>query len=120
MLFADISGTVKTVGACVTGIAAVCSGYVALDGPLPASRQWVVAQNEQLKSRLIDGRLETNKLETYLLRKEETDRAVQIQQEPNAQVKAVYQDRLNTVKDGLDDAVKRKVDLEHEKSTLVK
>jgi hypothetical protein len=119
-MFDEISGTVKMVSACVTGVAAVCSGYVALDGPLPASRQWVVAQNEQLKSRLIDGRLETNKLETYLLRKEETDRAVQIQQEPNAQVKAVYQDRLNTVKDGLDDAVKRKSDLEHEKTTLVK
>jgi|ERR1035437_1829710 hypothetical protein len=119
-MFDDISSTVKLASGLVTGVAALCTGYVAIDGPLPASRQWVIAQNEQLKSRLIDGRLETNKLETYLLRKEETDRAVQIQQEPNASVKAVYQDRLNTVKDGLDDAVKRKGDLEHEKSTLVK
>lgn len=117
-MFPFLVDNIKLIGTCMSGLAAVCGGYVALDGPLPASKKWVIAQSDQLKSRLIDGSLQTNKLETYLLRKEKTDREIQVQQEQNPQVRGIYQNRLDTVNDDLGNAAKQKTDLENEKRQI--
>jgi hypothetical protein len=113
-------GTIlKVAGGAATCITACATGYVTIGGPIPASRQYVIAQNEKLTERLIDNSIQTNKLQLDLLRKEQIDRQVQIKQETSDSVKAIYMERLNAVSDGIAATVSKNSDLEHEKLELV-
>lgn len=109
----------KVISSAIAGCVAVCTGYVSIGGPIPASRQWVIAQNSELKSRLIDNSLQTNHLQLDLLRKEQTDRTVQIQTETNQHVKEIYQERLNTVGDSITETTHKNSALEKEKQEIL-
>jgi hypothetical protein len=116
----DAWGTVfKIGGGAATCLTACVTGYVTLGGPIPASRQYVISQNEKLTERLIENSIQTNKLQLDLLRKEQIDRQVQIKQEPSDSVKAIYMERLNAVSDGITTTVNKNNDLEREKNELV-
>lgn len=115
----EIGSTLKTVGACVASVTAFCTGYYQLGGPIPASHTYVIAQVNQLKERLIDNSIQTNKLQLDLLRKEQIDRQVQIKQENSDSVRAIYQERLNAVGDGITATVNKNNDLERERQDLV-
>lgn len=109
----------KVIGSCFAALTAVCTGYVTIGGPIPASRQYVIAQADQLKERLIENSLQTNRLQLDLLRKEQVDRSIQIQQEANPQVKMIYQDRMNTVTDGINATINKNNELEKEKQNII-
>lgn len=115
-MFTTIIENIKTIGICVGAISACGSGYLYLDGPLPASRQYVIAQNADLKSRLIDSQLQTNTVQRNLLRKEKFDRDIEIQKNPEPSVKQVLQQRLDTINDDLEAVTKERESLVKEKS----
>jgi hypothetical protein len=113
-----VINNIKTIGACATALTAACTGYVTAGGPVPASRQYVIAQTEQLKTRLIENSIQTNKLQLDLLRKEQFDRSIQLQQEGDNHVKAIVQQRLNEVNDSVTDTINKNTDLEKEKQSI--
>lgn len=41
-MFSAIAENIKTIGACVSGGTAVCGGYIYFDGPVPASKHYVL------------------------------------------------------------------------------
>ena len=106
----------KVIGGCVTAIGAVCGGYVAIDGPIPASRQYVVTQNEGLRSRVIDNQLQLNTVQRNLLRKEKLDRDIELTRDPQSPVRSILQQRLDQIHDELDNIEKEREDLRKEKA----
>ena len=40
-MFTTIADNIKTIGACITAVTACGTGYVFLDGPIPATKQYV-------------------------------------------------------------------------------
>lgn len=106
---------ITSVLATLAALVVVTTGYLQLGGPIPATRQYVIEQIEGVRSRLVDSALQTNKLQLDLLRREQFDRQLQIQQEKNPHVKSIYQDRLNVVGDDINNAITRRGDLEKEK-----
>ena len=68
-MWQTIVDNLKVIGSCVTGIVACVSGYVYFDGPVPASRQYVIAEAQAIKKDLIDNRLQINTVQRNLLRK---------------------------------------------------
>jgi hypothetical protein len=108
------------IGACVATISALCAGYVSVGGPIPATRTYVIAQANELKARLIDNSIQTNKLQLDLLRKEQIDRQVQIRTENNEPVRQLYQERLNAVNDSISTTIDKNKSLERERQDLAK
>lgn len=110
--------SIKMVSASIAALTALATGYVTLDGPIPATRQWVQVQNEQVKSRLIDNSLQVNRLELELLHREQFDRQIQIQKEDKPEIRSIYQERLNAVLDSIASTVIKNQDLVREKQSL--
>jgi hypothetical protein len=100
--FSFVTDHLKTIGSCVTAIGAVAGGYVYLDGPIPATRQYVITETKTIKQELVDTRLQLNTTQRNLFRKEQVDRQIDIQKTEDANVKRLLQERLDTVKDELD------------------
>lgn len=110
-----IVDNIKMIGACVTGITACGTGYVYLDGPVPASKHWVISETQTLKRDIIDNRLQTNTVQRQLLRKEQFDRKLDIEKAPDHNVKAILQQRLENIIDELDNVEREREDLIKEK-----
>lgn len=115
-MFAWIVDNVKLVGSCATGVTAICGGYIYMEGPIPATKGYVIAQTEALKYGVIERGLEINDIKRQLLRKEKFDRSIELErtQEPN--VKRLIQERLDSVNDDLDRVDKAREDLRKEKA----
>lgn len=102
----------------VAALCTICTGYASFDGPIPASRQYVLAQVDQLKSRLVDNSLQTNKLQLDLLRREQVDRQIQVQQETVPSVLRLYRERLDTIGDDINVTLRKNEELEREKQRI--
>lgn len=116
MMFAVFAENIKTIGACVSAVGAVCGGYVYLDGPVPATRQYVVAETQSLKGRVIDNQLQLNTVQRNLLRKEKFDRDIELQKNPDSPVRTILQQRLDQINDELDGVEKDREELRKEKA----
>lgn len=118
-MFATIIDNIKTIGICIGTITACGTGYVALDGPVPVSRQYVVAETQQLKqtlgTRVIDNQLQLNTVQRNLLRKEKFDRDLELQKEPTPSVRSILQQRRDQIDDELDNIEKEREELRKEK-----
>lgn len=112
-----IVDNIKMIGVCAAAATSCGTGYVYLGAPVPASKGYVIGQVEQLKSRLIDGQLQTNGLQRDFLRKEKFDRELDISKNPDAGVRSVLQNRLDTINDSLESNVKERSELQREKTT---
>lgn len=106
---------IKTIGACVTGVTACLGGYVYLDGPVPASKQYVIAETQTLKKDVIEGRLQLNTVQKNLLRKEKFDRELDLQKVQDPQFRQVLQQRHEQIADELDNIEKEREKLLEEK-----
>lgn len=115
-MFTAIIDNIKTVGVCISAITACGGGYVYLDMPVPASRHYVIAQNSEIKSRLIDSQLQTNTVQRNLLRKEKFDRDIELGKNPDGPVRSVLQQRLDTINDDLEAVNKERENLVKEKA----
>lgn len=115
-MFGSIVDTLKVVGTCVPIAGAVCGGYVYLDGPIPATKQYVVAETQSLKGRVIDNQLQLNTVQRNLLRKEKFDRDIEIQKDPNSPVRHILQQRVDQITDELDNIEKEREELRKEKA----
>ena len=111
-----IVDNLKAIGVCIGAITACGTGYVALDGPIPATKSYVITQNEGLKSRVIDNQLQLNTVQRNLLRKEKFDRDIEITKEPNSPVRHILQQRLDQISDDLDNIEKERDELRREKA----
>jgi hypothetical protein len=61
-MFQPFADNIKMIGSCISGVAAICGGYIYFDGPIPASKHYVLelvsgqlapirsAQNTQAKA----------------------------------------------------------------------
>lgn len=97
----------KVLGVCGPALGVCGTGYVYFDGPIPASRQYVLAQNGDLKTRLIELQLQQNKSSRDASRADQFIRQQEYQKDPtNFAVKQ----RLDQINDDLE-AIKN----EHEK-----
>jgi len=110
---------IKMVCSTAAAVIAVVTGYIALDGPLPATRQWVLAQNDQLKSRLIDNSLQTNRLELELLRREQFDRKIEATVEQKPEIQSILTERLNSISDSITATITKNQELQQEKAHLL-
>lgn len=99
--FENLSGIARNFSAVCAACGAVAGGYVYLDMPLPATKSYVIAQNRELRSEVIDGRLQTNGIQRQLLRKEKFDRVLDVQKAENPNVRSVLQGRLDQIEDEL-------------------
>lgn len=115
-MFTAIIENIKLVGVCASALTACGGGYVYFDLPTPASKQYVIAQNSEIKSRLIDSQLQTNTMQRNLLRKEKFDRDIEIQKSTDASVRSVLQQRLDTINDDLEAVGKERDSLAKEKA----
>lgn len=106
----------KVIGGCVTAVGAMCGGYIAIDGPVPATKHYVITQNEGLKSRVIDNQLQLNTVQRNLLRKEKFDRDIELTRDPASPVRSILQQRLDQIHDELDNIEKEREDLRKEKA----
>ena len=114
-MLAGIIDNIKAIGVCIGAITACGTGYVALDGPIPASKAYVVAQNEGLRSRVIDNQLQLNTVQRNLLRKEKFDRDIELTKDPASPVRSILQQRLDQIHDELDNIEKEREELRKEK-----
>lgn len=115
-MFSAIIENIKAIGVCIGAITACGGGYVAMDGPIPASRQYVVAQNEGLRGRVIDNQLQLNTVQRNLLRKEKFDRDIELTKDPASPVRSILQQRLDQIHDELDNIEKERDELRKEKA----
>lgn len=112
-----IADHIKTIGVCVSAITACGTGYIYLDGPVPATKQYVVAETQSLKGRVIDNQLQLNTVQRNLLRKEKFDRDIELQRNPETPVRAILQQRIEQISDELDVVEKEREELRKEKTT---
>ena len=117
-MLAGIIDNIKAIGVCIGAVTACGTGYVALDGPIPASKAYVVAQNEGLRSRVIDNQLQLNTVQRNLLRKEKFDREYELQKDTTAppQVRSILKNRVDQIEDELDTIEKEREALRKEKT----
>ncbi len=115
-MFAVIVENIKTIGLCMSAITTCGAGYVYLDMPVPASKNYVIAETATLKSRLIDSQLQTNTMQRNFMRKEKFDREVELQKNPEPTVRSILQNRLDAVNDDLETVNKERESLQKEKA----
>lgn len=106
---------IKTIGACITGITACATGYVYLDGPIPASTRYVANETQTIKRDVIEGRLQLNTVQKNLLRKEKFDRELDLQKVNDPQFRSILQQRHDQIGDELDNIEKEREKLLEEK-----
>lgn len=106
-----IMENIKLIGGCVAGVAAVCGGYVAIDGPIPASRQWTIAEVRETKKDITDGRLEINDVKRQLLKKERFDRSLELERAASEREKALLRERLEWIDGQLDEVTNAREEL---------
>lgn len=111
-----IVDNIKTIGTCVSAVGAVCGGYLYLDGPVPASRSYVLAETQSLKGRVIDNQLQLNIVQRNLLRKEKLDRDIELQKNPDPAVRSILNQRLEQITDELDAIERERDELRKEKT----
>lgn len=114
-LLVAIADNAKAIGAVVTCCTGIGTGYVFLDGPIPASKAFVIAETQSVKRDMIDSRLETNDVRRHLLRKEKLDRTLDLEKEHPANVRAIIRDRLEWIEAELDMLNKARDDLRKER-----
>lgn len=112
----NIKTILGIIGACVAGLTGCAGGYVALDGPIPASKQYVIAENLRVERRAIDTQLQVNTVQRNLLRKERFDRDIELQKEPPPMVRSILNQRIDQIKDELDNIEKEREELRKEKA----
>lgn len=110
----------KVIGVCSGAVGSCVGGYVYLDGPIPASKHFVLAQYDGLKSRVIQSQIQTNALNESLLKQEQASRSADIVKETNPTVRGIYQKRLDEVGDELAKIRKDSESLHVEKGALTK
>ena len=115
-MFAGIVENIKTIGLCISAITTCGAGYVYLDMPVPVSKNYVIAENLTLKSRLIDSQLQTNTMQRNLYRKEKFDREIELQKNPELSVRSILQSRLDAINDDLEVVNKERENLQKEKA----
>jgi hypothetical protein len=103
------------IGAILTCCGTLGGGYVYLDGPLPASRNYVLALEQGLKMRVIDSQLQANSIERRLLRKEKFDRTLEIEKSEDPNVRNILRGRLDQIADEEEAANRERQSLEREK-----
>lgn len=113
----------KGIGAVLTCCTGLAGGYVYMDGPVPATRSYVIAQigelrtmNERLNGRVIDQQLQLNTVQRNLLRKEKFDRDVEISRDPLSSVRGILEQRRDQIVDELDNIEKEREVLRKERA----
>lgn len=106
----------KRIGAVVTCCTGIGGGYIYFDGPVPATKQYVVAETQSLKGRVIDNQLQLNTVQRNLLRKEKFDRDIEVQKDPTSPVRHIIQQRLEQITDELENIEKEREELRKEKA----
>lgn len=115
-MLAGIVDNIKAIGVCLGTLGACGTGYVALDGPVPATKNYVIAETQGLKSRVIDNQLQLNTVQRNLLRKEKFDRDIELTKDPASPVRSILQQRLDQIHDELDNIEKEREELRKEKA----
>jgi len=116
-MFAVIVENARSIGAVLACCTALGSGYVYVDGPIPATKQYVIAQTRSLSSAVIDNQLQTNGIERRLLRKERFDRGLELEKAQEPHVRSILQQRVQQIDDDLDTVTKERHKLEAEKAS---
>lgn len=111
----SVIDNLKTIGACVSALVACAGGYVYFDGPVPASRQYVIAEAQAIKKDLIDNRLQINTVQRSLLRKEKFDRELDLQKVQEQNVRSILHQRIEQIGDELDNVDRERDELVKEK-----
>lgn len=114
-MLSSIIENIKTVTACVSAIGAACGGYIYLDGPIPATKQYVIAETLTIKKDLIDNRLQLNTVQRNLLRKEKFDRDLDLQKVQEPAIRQILQQRTDQISDELEAIEKERDELQKEK-----
>lgn len=102
---------IKVIGGCAGGLVALGGGYIALDGPIPATRQWTMVEVRETKKDITDGRLEINDVKRQLLRKEKFDRTLELEKTTSEREKALLRERLEWIEGQLDEVTKAREEL---------
>ena len=118
-----VAENLKLLGTSVVGVMGISAGYVAIDGPIPASTKFVLAQselhktqNKELNVRVIDQQLQLNMVQRNLLRKEKFDRELELSRDVAGPVRSILQQRKDQIEDELDTIEKEREVLRKEKA----
>ena len=119
-IFGMLLENAKAISTVVTACGAVGGSYIYFDGPIPASRQYVIAQTNDLTRRVIDGSLQTNTLTRSLVIKEKSDRQLELQKAQDPGYKAILEDRIQQIDKSLNEIDQEREALKEEKRTIGK
>lgn len=110
-ILTSIMENIKVIGGCVGGFAALCGAYVAADGPIPASKQWTLAEVSTTRKDVTEGRLEINEVRRQLLRKEKFDRTMEYEKSSSTSERQLLRERLDWIEGELEKVNKAREDL---------
>ncbi len=108
----------KLIGGAVGGVVAIFSGYFYFDGPVPASKKYVIAQVNDIKSSLIDNSIQILRQNKEQLYDKKDDKELKAARETNEEVKTIYKRQLQGINDSISDIDRQTRDLEAEKRKL--